>query len=166
MPLNNFASSPEHNFTTNYAFKWVCLMKEIIEWLQNQKEFFKKVTSFKSYDFVLNFLKTTILTNYPTDIFRWFTNFRICGLLNKNHHWKIVVYNVKGKCLVPKSWKTWSEIFVLGPKQSLLFEFPKISENFENKYLRNERSYEFQTNAKRFIFTCRIIISKKINFGI
>ncbi len=134
MPLNNFASSPEHNFTTNYAFKWVCLMKEIIEWLQNQKEFFKKVTSFKSYDFVLNFLKTTILTNYPTDIFRWFTNFRICGLLNKNHHWKIVVYNVKGECLVPKSCKKlnlnnlfWAETVVFIWISEDFRRFPKTS---------------------------------------
>ena len=33
----------------------------------------------------------------------------------------------------------------LGP--FVLFEFSKISENVENKYLSNERGYEFETTA-------------------
>ena len=37
----------------------------------------------------------------------------------------------------------------MGPEQPVLFEFPKISENFENEYLGNERGYEFQRNVKR-----------------
>ena len=42
----------------NFVFKWACSLKEIIKWLQNQKEFFKNVTSFKSYSFLLQFLNT------------------------------------------------------------------------------------------------------------
>ncbi len=37
---------------------------------------------------------------------------------------------------------------MLGTKQSVLFEFPKISENFENEYFGNERGYEFHTAPK------------------
>ncbi len=84
--LNTFATkqfvpSQEHHFMANFVFKWVCSLKKTIEWLQKQKDFFKHVTSFKSYDYLLNSLKITYFDQFSV-VFRWFTNFRICDYFN------------------------------------------------------------------------------------